>query len=262
LKREDPLLYNQYRLDLFKQESSLTQTDAVAAEPKKDPITVCMDGLELFSELRKDHPALKYLAQRKIPTERYSDLYFCKQFYKWGKQIAPALEKMQKEEPRLIIPYRNRDGGLIGFTCRAFGESTRKYIELKLSDEEMIYGQDRLDFNKRILCVEGPIDSMFLPNCVAVGGASYQSNFLNKYKHKVTIVPDNDWIRNKQVCDSIVKIANEGFSVALFPDSFRPKDINKAIECGYTTDDLVKLIKQSTKQGHDLLLDITFRRKC
>lgn len=265
LKRQSPQLFNEYRLEVFTGSTQHTKPPPIETPTTKDQIKipVPIEGLELFSGLSENHPAVQYLKKRKIPQKFYDDLYFCKRFNEWGSSIAPNLQKMQTEEPRLVIPYRDKSGELFGFTCRSFDPaSKRKYIELKLSDEEMIYGQDRLDPNKRILCVEGPIDSMFLPNCVAVGGASYRSEFLNKYKHKVTIVPDNDWKRNKQVCDSLVKAAESGFSIALFPDGYKHKDINKAIIEGMSSEEIIKLIKDNTKSGQDLILDIAFRRKC
>ena len=59
------------------------------------------------------------------------------------------------------------------FQGRSFGNEKPKYITLKLSpDKSKVYGLNRVDKSKHILVVEGPIDSLFLDNCIAVAGST------------------------------------------------------------------------------------------
>lgn len=266
LQKEDGLLYKEYQLEVFK-DSMASNKPAEPDKPTKQAEIqhlIQTTGLIPYSELPEKHPAWKYVLKRKLPESIYKDIYFCKDFFPWAAQFNKAFDKTTVKEPRLILPYRNRKGDIVGFTCRAYGKSDRKYIEIKITPEaEMIYGLDRVNTAKAIMAVEGPIDSMFLPNAIAVGGASYKGDFFTKYKHSIIVVPDNDWKRNKDVLRQIETLAREGFKIALLPDEFKSKDINQAIESGeHTADQIADMVFVSVKHGPELLLDIAFRRKC
>lgn len=48
-----------------------------------------------------------------------------------------------------------------------------KYISVKTSDDiDKIYGKYELDTSKTTYCVEGPLDSLFIDNCVATCDAN------------------------------------------------------------------------------------------
>lgn len=259
LEKHDPLLYKEYRLEVFADNKPIVSVQDKKIIHKEISVP---SGLVCFRDLREDHPAWKFVQKRKLPKERYSDLYLCKDFYNWAASINKTFENVNLKEPRLVLEYKNKDGKEIGFTCRSFGKSVPKYIELKLSDEEMIYGLEYIDTTKDILTVEGPLDSLFLDNCIAVGGASYKSEFLNKYKTKIIIIPDNDWKRNIHVCKQIIDVVNRGFRVSLLPDTFVGKDINDGILNGLSKSEIQDIIFKSVKQGPSALLEISTRRKC
>jgi hypothetical protein len=61
----------------------------------------------------------------------------------------------------------------------------------------MIYGYDRVDLSKRIICVEGPIDSLFLPNAVAVGGSDM--------KKAVEFLPSNEQLAENEYREYAMK---------------------------------------------------------
>lgn len=267
LQHTDTMLYKEYQLEVFKDSMTTSTKKQEEIVEKKEEVSKTLSvvtGLVPYRDLPETHPAWKYVLDRKIPESMYSDIYFCRDFYPWAAKFNKQFEKVTTKEPRLVIPYRTRTGEVFAFTCRAYGKSERKYIEIKLDPEiELIYGLDRLNTAKTIYCLEGPIDSMFVPNSIAVGGASYSGDFFNKYKHNIVIVPDNDWKRNKDVANQIEKMAKNGFKVALLPDTWTAKDINKAVQDGgYTSEEIVKIIDQSVKQGPELLLDIALRRRC
>lgn len=263
-----PSLHDEYRMEVFKE----SMGDKEKFEPKweekeKAPEikkkTVAPEGLTSYNDLRADHPALKVLEKRCIPQSLYHRFYFCRDFYKFAGKYHRSFSKMTEKIPRLVIPYRNKDDEIFGFTCRAYNNDTPKYIELKIDDSsDMIYGLDKVDTTKKIIVVEGPIDSMFLPNAVAAGGASYQGEFFDANKDNLIIVPDNDWVRNRQVYQQVEKMAKKGHTIALLPDTFGGKDINTLIMNGKTAEDISNVIYSSAKSGPALLLDIAFRRKC
>ena len=143
LERMDPLLYKEYRLESFS-DSKQTQ-DKPEIKKVKEEKKLIPDGLICYTDLSDDHPAWKYIKKRKIPENRYKDLYFCKDFFGWGAKINNELSKVDTKEPRMVLKYKNKNGEEVGYTGRAFNASKLKYIELKLSDEELIYGLEYID---------------------------------------------------------------------------------------------------------------------
>ena len=53
-----------------------------------------------------------------------------------------------------------------------FGKEQPKYLTIKLDEnKQKVYGLDKVNFQKPIYITEGPIDSLFIDNCLAAGGA-------------------------------------------------------------------------------------------
>ena len=74
-----------------------------------------------------------------------------------------------------MIPFRNEEGEIFAYQGRHLGKSSQVY-HIKLDEDvDKIYGLDRADKDKQIYVVEGPIDSMFLDNCIAVAGQTFQT---------------------------------------------------------------------------------------
>jgi hypothetical protein len=120
--------------------------------------------------------------------------------------------------------------------------------------QEKIYGLDRIDFSKRILVVEGPIDSLFLPNAVAVSGASFDTPTIRSLLTNATIVMDNE-PRNKDIVKQLEKYIESGFSVCMFPNSIEQKDINEMIlHGGMTADEITEVINTNTHTGMEAKL--------
>ena len=111
------------------------------------------------------------------------------------------------------------------FQGRSFRTEKPKYITLKLDpDKNKVYGLNRVDKSKHILVVEGPIDSLFLDNCIAVAGST---NFAKDIpKENTTIVFDNER-RNRELLKQIEKTIDNGYKVVLWPDDIKEKDITR-----------------------------------
>ena len=157
---------------------------------------------------------------------------------------------MSGDHPRLMIPFRNEKGEIFAYQGRAFGKEVPKYITIKLDeDADKIYDLDRADKNKQIYVVEGPIDSMFLDNCIAVAGADFSKPLsiggrlmLNG---ELTVIFDNE-PRNKEICKQIEKTISQGRNVVIWPDSMKHKDINDMILAGYSKKDIQQIITDNT----------------
>lgn len=93
--------------------------------------------------------------------------------------------------------------------------------------------------------LKAPIDSLFLPNTIAVA----QSDLRVPYdKSLCTLVPDNE-PRNKEIVRQIEKFIDEGYRVTLWPQTIKYKDINDMVDGGMTQDEILEIIHTHTYQG-------------
>jgi hypothetical protein len=211
------------------------------------------DGLERCSELSPDHSAVKFLINRQIPKQFWDDLWYCEFIKEFANSVVPGTFKKESyDHPRVIIPYKNKEGEVVAFTARALGTEEPKYLMVKLDeDAERIYGIERLDYGKTIYVTEGAIDSMFLPNAIAISGASYNTPFLQDLSdkgHRFVIVPDNE-PRNREVCANIKTAIKYNYNISLLPSTIKQKDINDMIKAGMTPVEVLRLIEANVTYG-------------
>jgi len=119
-----------------------------------------------------------------------------------------------------------------------------------------VFGLDKIDRDKHIYVVEGPLDSLFLDNCLAVGG----SEFSNLPKENTTIVFDNE-PRNQEICNNIEESIRKEYSVCLWPVQNPHKDINDMILSGMSSSDITSQIKENTYRGTEARLRFAEWRK-
>ncbi len=200
-------------------------------------------SLDSLSELGEDHPARKIIDRRNLPISSYKDLFLCPEFYKFTNKLIPnKFPSLDGDHPRLLIPFRNEEGEIFAYQGRAFGDEKPKYLTIKLKDRDKIFGLNKANKKEPIYVVEGPLDSLFLDNCIAVAGADMPS--LNC---DFTVVFDNE-PRNKELLKQIEKTINQGHKICLWPESMEHKDINDMILGGYTKEEIQKIIKENTFQ--------------
>lgn len=267
LQQESPTLADEYRLELYKEKVNSGQLTPRVPERKeviipKVSLDSVLDGLIALSTLPKSHPAVLYAKKRAIPEEHYKNIFFCPKFFKYAVKYKDSFANMRGDYPRLVFPYFDANGRVYALTARAFGNEEPKYIFLSIDErKENIYGIWRIDASKPIIAVEGQIDSLCVDNAIAVGGADYNSVLLRSLQSNLIIVPDNDFIRNKQVADSVMKAIKAGYAVSLFPASFKYKDINEATK-KMTKQEIQTIILDNVKRGAEAELELIFRRKC
>ena len=114
---------------------------------------------------------------------------------------------------------------------------------------------------KRIYVVEGPLDSLFLPNSIAVSGSSFDTPTIRKLLANATIVMDNE-PRNKEIVKQLEKYIDAGYSVCMFPDTIKEKDINDmVVKGGLTPDEIIDVINTNTYTGMEAKLRFADWRK-
>ena len=204
-----------------------------------------LKSLKSIADLSTDHPARKIVEERLIPSEFLSDLYLCESFHKFTNTLVPnKFPSLDGDHPRLLIPFRNEKGEVFAYQGRAFGKEQPKYITIRLDDDTTkIFGLDRIDDTKQVYAVEGPIDSLFLDNCIAVGGAD-----LAKLENDVVIIFDNE-PRNKEICKQMDSCIGFGKRIVIWPDSMKHKDINDMIMAGYTKEQIQEIIDDNIFSG-------------
>ena len=205
---------------------------------KKDPK---LESLTPINKLNTDHPARQFVESRQIPEEFYSDLYLCSKFFEWAK--IGTLVPRRQEHPRLVIPFRDETGEVFAAQGRAFGKETPKYLTVKFQDKPKIFGLDRADLSRKIHVVEGPIDSLFVDNCLAMAGADF-----GNLPEDATIILDNE-PRSREIIKRMENLIGNNYELVIWPDSIPHKDINDMILAGMTSGDVQKLIKQNTYNG-------------
>lgn len=227
------------------------------------PAAVSVEGLLVDSvlseatcitELKETHPAVKFVMDRKIPKDKWNLIYYTPNIKKFTNNLLPKKFEVNEtgdlqDHPRIIFPYFTEHGKVFAYSARALGGEQPKYYTIKLDDRERVYGLDRVDYRRKIYAVEGQIDSLFLPNAVAVSGSSFDTPSLQALKTNLVIVGDNE-PRSREIVKILKKNIMLGYSVCMFPHSVPYKDINDMILYGgMSIDDVVSLIDQNTFQG-------------
>jgi transcription elongation factor Elf1 len=255
IKYVDSNLHNDYIMERYKKG---VQTTAPSPEFKfnapvfrKKSVLKCLQSIQ---ELSPNHPARGIVEQRKIPPKCFNELYLCKSFYKFTNSLIPnKFPSLDGDHPRLLIPFRDEKGEVFAYQGRAFGKEQPKYITIKLDDDkDKIFGLDKVDKNKSIFVVEGPLDSLFLDNCIAVAGADFSKPLSIGGRlitnEELTVIYDNE-PRNREINKQIEKTIEQGRNVCLWPDSIKHKDINDMIIAGYSKEKIEEIIVDNTFYG-------------
>jgi len=199
---------------------------------------------------------------RQIPASKQYKLYYAPKFNEWVNSIIPGkLPTVENDKPRLIMPFIDKAGNLFGFNARAFGNDELRYITIMI-DEDMpkVFGLDDVDFSKKYYVAEGPIDSLFLSNAVAMAGADGNASGLESTENAVFIF-DNE-PRNKEIVARMEKCLDRGYKVCIWPKNVLQKDINDVIMTGVTQASLELIIDNNTFSGLEGKLQLTYWRKC
>ncbi len=270
LQEFDAGYYSQYRTENFKESGTRRQvvkkptktvTPAVPLFTVAIPKPTVLEGIPFATrcdELPDDHIANLYLEYRKIEKP---ELFWYSENFKQSAIAFNNLSSMEKmfDESRLVIPFYNEENVLECIQGRTLSDkkSGVKYLTVKRSEESRkTYGLHTLDRSKPVWVVEGPIDSLFLPNCLATADSNLLSiSFGDKY------IPDTQY-RNKEICRRMVDIIDAGKNIVLLPSECTDKDINAMIMSGINKQTLWELLETHTYKGLNARLRLSKLRKC
>ena len=251
-------LHNQYVMERYREglTGKNTQTKTPDFKFTKPEFKKRKTGIELdkISELNITHPARVYLEERKIKELDY--FYYCPKFKEWTNFQVDVFPNLKQDGPRIIIPLRDKEGNMFGYQGRSMAPKAKiRYITIMLDDSKTkIFGMDRVDENEIIYVTEGPFDSMFLSNSIAMCGSDVN---IGSNNYQLVYVFDNE-PRNKEIVQKYIKTIDAGERVVIWPTGIVEKDINDMVMNGHNVQHVVEL---NTYQGLEAKLKLTEWKK-
>ena len=262
LKNYFPNYYNQYVLEKYKSGiENTTITEVVSKLPAKIILTKfdskCASSI---LSLEEQHYAKQYVINRKIPTEYFSKIYFTDDFSELVDELFPGkYSNLHKNDARLVIPFFNSENKLIGLQGRSLSsENSLRYITIRNNSSiDLVFGIERFNNNKIGYVVEGPIDSLFIPNCLAAANSDLES-IVDKIetKNDLVLIYDNE-PRNRQIVKLIETAIKNNRKVCIWTSNTKQKDINDMVLAGMTPKEILEIIQNRTFSGLEAQLELT-----
>ena len=269
LKTTFPDVYDEYVLERYK--GGIRGKKQRHNKPKYNfkPTRFVKNDLDNYlhkiSEYSDEHVAKKYLLDRLIPKEKLSNFYYTKDFSAFVERIVPGKYKnLPKNDERIVIPFLTHDNKLIGFQGRTLDKMNKlRYFTIRLDENsDLLYGLNTHNLNERTYIVEGPFDSLFLPNCLAVASSDLVSVERRYRKLDDCVYVFDNEPRNKEIVQLIHKAISSGKNVCIWPDTVREKDINQMVEMGAKPNDIKGVIDKNTYSGIEAKVMFDQWRKC
>ena len=232
IKHVDPVIAKQYAFEKFKDghtgrnfvtEEPIFQFEAPKFKQKLD-----------LPKASDNAIAKLYLEKRKLNPTKF---YYADKFKAWSNTLKETFDSVEYDEPRIIIPLFYKDN-LVGFQGRSLGPNKVKYITVMISDSApKIYGLDEIETNSSVYITEGPFDSTFIKNSVAMCGADAD---VRKWG-----ISDPVWIydnepRNVEIVKRISNTISKGDKIVIWPSNIVEKDINDMVMSGHNVQELVE----------------------
>lgn len=254
LKDMDTTLYDQYVLERYKE--GLTGRSTNTPEPKfdfKQPVFEKKVKINL-PKASENPRSSDYLKKRKLNPTKF---YYAEKFKSFTNTIKKTFDDIGNDHARVIIPFFNEEKQLIGFQGRSLDPWVQpKYLTVMLDeDTPKVYGLDTIDKNETVYITEGPFDSTFIHNSIAMCGADLYVNDFG--------INDCCWIydnepRNPEICERISKCIKRGEKVVIWPSNITQKDINDMVLSGHDVQSVVEL---NTYSGLEATLKFTNWKK-
>lgn len=232
LKQIDSNIHKQYIFEKFKE--GHTGKNFTAEQPELNFETPKFKPRLNLPKASSNEDSKKYLENRKLNPDNY---YYTENFKEWTNSLRHTFDKTDRDEPRIIIPlfYQNT---LVGFQGRSIGSSKVKYITIMLDDSApKIYGIDEIQKEKTVYITEGPFDSIFVENAIALCGADGD---VSKWGINNPVwIYDNE-PRNAEIHSRISRVIERGERVVIWPSSIKEKDINDMILAGLNVQSVIE----------------------
>ena len=250
LKHVDAPTHKQYSLEKFKE--GHTGRNFVVEEPDfKFEAPKFKKSLSIPKAF-ENPKSNGYLTARKLDSSKF---YYAKKFKKFVNTIKPTFDDTRYDEERIIIPiYYEKN--LIGLQGRSIDPNPVKYITVMFDDNApKIYGLDDVEKSEAVYVTEGPFDSTFIRNAIAMCGAD--ADVRRWGINNPVWIYDNE-PRNREIVNRIDRTIDKGDSVVIFPSSIDEKDINDMVIAGH---DVQKIVECNTYSGLEAKLKFNTWKK-
>lgn len=239
LKEIDVSLHKQYTLEKFKE--GHTGRNFVVEAPKFEFVKPVFKKSINLPKASTNSFANEYLVNRKIDPDKF---YYADKFMEWTNTQKQTFDTIKKDESRIVIPMYDESKNLIGFQGRALGKSFTKYITVMLDEEApKVYGIEKIDKTIAVYITEGPFDSTFIYNSIAMCGADVDIS--NWGISNPVWIYDNE-PRNREIVNRIGRTIDNGNSIVIWPSNIIQKDINDMVLSGH---DVMSMVELNTYSG-------------
>ena len=270
LEKVDQRLYQEYLLERYRPDHQ-----GRPPRPGKVVPTILFAPLprprwthaESCDQLDRAHPCVQYLLARQIPQDAWSRLWYAKDYKTFVQEVAPLNTLTIRSEPRLVIPYFSSNHDVLAVSGRSFSKSAGalRYVTIRVTTDDsamLMFGRELVDPAKPVWIVEGPLDSLFLPNAVASGNANLLgcAKALDAPMREITLVYDHER-RNREIIQAMDTAILAGYALAIWPDTTHGKDINEMILSGQTPQEILEILRSNTYQGLAARAKMAFWKK-
>jgi hypothetical protein len=265
-----PNLCKEYCLEKFKEKQPTQEREKPKMLFSKKPKKKYTIELPTVAELPPNHACRQFVELRQIPKKMWQHLYYAEDFAEWARRINRESAEGLASEPRLVIPILDRKGHLVGAQGRIIKVSTDRaarksvrYITIKPDDQEhkSWYGLDRMDQTGTVYVVEGPLDSLFIPNCLATVGMSDVFNPPKEIRNRSVIYVMDNEPRNVQVVQTMEKLVQQHKRVCVWPEHIKCKDINDMIMGGLDAQEIINIVNDNSASGLEAQIRINKWKK-
>ena len=214
------------------------------------------------ANLPEEHYARDYIKKRKIPKNYWEEILFVSKFKDFLDEEFPEHGKEEvPNDDRVVLLYTNEKGEITNVAGRALSDTKIRYVTVKITDEKKVFGLHRLRKQERIYVLEGQFDSYFVKNSIASGDSNLGGVATVFPELDVVLVYDNE-PRNRDIVKQIEKSIDKGYSVCLFPENTKGKDINDMIQNGLTEEEIKSIIDNNTFSGLSAKLKFMRWKRC
>ncbi|CAL1777694.1 DNA primase subunit [Acinetobacter phage vB_AbaM_PhT2] len=255
LQEKDEEVYREYMMEKFKENGNTVERSKPVEV--SDKLTTTFNVIEKLNystridTLPENHPIVKYVSTRRIPKEKWHRLWFTDKWQELCNSVKPGTFENPKQEFRLVIPIFNKKGEIESFQGRALKASNIKYMTIKAHEHaSKVYGQDTIDESKDFVFVmEGPIDSLFLENALAITGGSLNLDQV-PYPEKRIWVLDNE-CRHPDTIKRMNKLIEAGERVCFWDQApWQSKDVNDMVaKDGALPEQIQQYILENSESG-------------
>jgi len=225
--------------------------------------------LKSASQLKESHPAVQYLRKRRIPENKFNEIfYIVGNGYSFFKKVMESDKYDEKNQSvvheGLLFPFLNESSELEGMIIRFLNpKSDFRFLNLFAEKQKKFLGENRVRWDRKIYVVEGVMDKMSFENDQQVLAMMSTNQKIERLKEKgcedVVYIYDYEY-DNRYIEKAVKKVLDAGYKIFLWDQSVRGvKDMNDLRMKGWDDEKLFDYINKNTFSG--MLGEMEFKKR-